>query len=553
MVEFTLEALVKHIEQIGIEFSEVPKPLAEANLALTLQSVQKIFCNSDDFYYYRTLVYHNSWSSTVYPAFQDLCVIYAYYFINDYILRKTRQPQILNSDYIKCGISPKYLEESADSISDIYNRMRNQLKQFLRNNTAQEDPKHFNPYTAKQNVEKSLNTQDQTLFQRAHWGGDIIQYFNKIFSSSYYTQNSDYKINDLLPGITIATLNNTTIMPLGTHIKDGCLTINDIQKIVKQFNYAADNHSTETELKFPELLYSLVFEDLFKVNRLNITLTQYAHILSQLVEFSDKSKEQILLKSIFSVVFYMPSVYFQNINEPYTRQLCMNYLHNNPSSYYTLANTLFSYGSIIFPQMLVILLSSLCTNRQHQILPVSDLQKISEQIEGYIEKYWFRIKCHFPNCIPELGSSPNNNKTKIKMNSNYIWDNKSFFIRHSESKGKNHKPRIYYETIIPNNQIPFEEMTKLLFASEPRWRYCNIIEENLALSRTGQTISETYSISENLSCVLGNYLAVQYPSALYSMRLATALNNELHFDTTETESLNKFLTAFSNPFNLFKI
>ena len=139
------------------------------------------------------------------------------------------------------------------------------------------------------------------------------------------------------------------------------------------------------------------------------------------------------------------------------------------------------------------------------------------------------------------------------MNSNYIWDNKSFFIRHSESKGKNHKPRVYYETIIPNNQIPFEEMTKLLFASEPRWRYCNIIEENLALSRTGQILSETYSISKNLSCVLGNYLAVQYPSALYSMRLATALNKELHFEIPETENLNKFLTAFSNPFNLFKI
>lgn len=445
MIEIKLEDFIKSDMQLGVEFD-----------------IKNLFKNYTDFTVLladiKTLFSKNIVNSAEYQkaAFADdisilldealhLSVAYAYYFGLDYLLRHTAKPDDFNYNFIKKGIS------TPDDKNYVAKQIRDTLK-------------------------------------KTHFNGQVTKYYQKILSLSVndIIDNTDlpgYKIQDLLPSLTLRSLEAFTLLPMGTFVKDGSFSITKIRKLcyhlgltlpnedsdnedAKKSIYTTNDYMTSINCKYPKLIYDLACEDLFHINRLDNTIMHYI----EYVKKQDSllySQQKNLLTTFYSLYYYMPSVFFQNHFASCLENACSAYINGKNTDLFKYSIPLINIPNILFPQMVFVLLRALFTDSNFNFHSPAHFEYIIQTLENYITCNYDSIGLHFQK--PD----------------NYIWDNALYTTTTRRNKGFNssktkQKINTVCQLSVPKNHLTFEEITRYLIASEPRWRYTTILETNLA-------------------------------------------------------------------------
>lgn len=531
MVENKLEELLITPYRLGAEFDPDKLPRRSSDL-YELSEQTKTYFTENTVY---GLVNFICQLDDIWDSIMPLAFAYVYYFVSDYLFRKSQTPSTFNYAFIKKGLS----EENANYEAKlIYDSSRKNLKPFFDMINTQTDPMHFNPLYFTKDLEKDK-------YKRAHFSGQIIKYFQKCFTicqndAKDSAETVDYEILDFLPSLSLIALHASTLLPMGKYMKKGSYSI----KKIKNLNYRVENTLKNSPYcKYPELLYNLAIEDLFHINRINISIRHYLDLVNSIDSTSIEQQETIL-STFYSLLYNMPSTLFQNLYKNNVEKAVMEYLNENPRAICKFDYPIINIGNILFPQVILVLIFSLFTDHKGQIYSDEIVENILIDIEKYIDENLENINKHFTNEV-----NP------------YIWDDEALVFSIRQNKGLKQKKRngniiktdesrisTEYELFASNNKLSFERITELLLSSEPRWRYSTLIEENLTYYIAGfynTNCRKIYIQSEN-----GKELIIRYTSDEYITILQERLLNSLNLSFEEIIKQIHKIETYPNPFRL---
>lgn len=489
MVEWKLEELLSDKNMLSKDIRHKYLNKRARRLTKTISYVRKAF--SEQPYMIKYLKNYNPDLHILINQMIDLSIVYAYYFCADYLFRNESAPTPFNAEFINSGL------DLNDTIKDnransIYQSMRSQVTKFHQTVLKQKDPQHMSP---------SLTMADkQNTADCKHFYPNVISYFQKIFifddmttpntaiQQKKPTQQPEAKhpknnilLLDLLPSFSLRCFSNYTNLPFGSHVKNGKLDINKLCILSNFFNrthniykkddtldFAKEDFKVSYPCKFPELLYQLVQEDLFHMNRMDYVIKQYFKNLKKWnTEFSTlkkRSRKQIqkdMITMFFSLSYFCPSVVFQEYCNTHIQKACEAYFKDNDiENAIEWCKPIFRQNNILFPQILIATLYFLFTDEEFNLYPKEYLSNLFFKIEEYIFNHKMQIEKHFT--APDM----------------YIWNDPEYCICTKESKGNNRTYQKWVLYNIPNNELDFEDITAQLVSTDPTWRSANLSLRN---------------------------------------------------------------------------
>ena len=480
MIEMTLEGFLKSDMQLGVEFNIKNLLKDYTDFIELLSDIKTLFLKkTPNFTEYQKANSSDNINMLLDEALH-LSVAYAYYFGLDYLLRHTTEPDDFNYNFIKKGIANQ--DDKNDIAKQIYDKARKQLKNYYLQVEQQKDPMHINPYLVYQDIARDT-------LKKTHFNGQVTKYYQKIFTLSSndtidYTDTNGYKIQDLLPSLTLRSLEANTLLPMGAFVKDGSFSITKIHRLcnhlgltipnnedignedVNKSIYTTNDYMTSINCKYPKLIYDLACEDLFHINRLDNTIMHYIEYVKKQDKLLNSQQKTVMI-TFYSLFYYMPSVFFQDYFATCLENACSAYINGKNTDLFKYCIPLINIPNILFPQIVFVLLRALFTDTNFNFHSPAHFEYIIQTLENYITYNYDSIGSHFQK--PD----------------NYIWDNALYVTTTHRNKGFNssktkQKINTVCQLSVPKNHLTFEEITRYLIASEPRWRYTTILETNLA-------------------------------------------------------------------------
>lgn len=436
MIENKLEQLLANPNQLGAEFDLSRLDRSQTDFESIIKTVKDFFSHNKDFSHCIDKLGNTNDQNILLDEAINLSIAYAYYFGLDYLHRQLCEPDQFDCKYIRKGMPKNRIDKNTES-SDIYKSAITEYLPLLKAIIKQKDPLHFNP---------ALVENDKRMNDKRHFSGQIPKYFQKILSIEFSTctearlYDNEHLITDLLPALTLSSLDCTKYLPMGTYSND--YSINKIRKICEALHYTQpedsdintsfDDYEAAIDCKFPNLLYMMAREDLFRISRLNNALHSYCYLLKGQKVFDEK-KQRKLLEVYSSLIYYLPSPWFQ---EYYINKLTSSCLGNATEVNDNIAIFTSSTGleSVVFPQVLLVLLYLLFTDNKLELLSAQNdnalLKETIDDLEDYIELNYEKIMKHF------------------KVPKTFIWDNSFYLLekfknkgyRKTKNKGKVHRP-----------------------------------------------------------------------------------------------------------------
>lgn len=479
MIENKLEQLLANPNQLGAEFDLSRLDRSQTDIESIIKTVKDFFIHNENFSHCSKKLGNINNQNILLDEAINLSVAYAYYFGLDYLHRRLSEPDQFDCKYIRKAMPKNQIDKNTES-SDIYKSAITQYLPLLKAIIQQKDPLHFNP---------ALIENDKRMNNKRHFSGQIPKYFQKILSIEFSTYSkeqlydNEHLITDLLPALTLLSLDCTKYLPMGTYsktysinkIRNMCEVLHYTQPKDSDINTSFEDYEAAINCKFPNLLYMMAREDLFRISRLNNALHSYCYLLKGHKVLDEKMQKK-LLEVYSSSIYFLPSSWFQEYYINKLNSFCFDNVTGINENGAILISSIDLEG-IVFPQVLSVLLYLLFSDDNLELLSAQNDYKLLKQainnLEGYISLNYEKIMKHF------------------KVPNTFIWDDPSYLLEKFKNKGcrktiyngKIHRPLVKeYEIIIQGNDLPFEEIVSILLDSEPRWRYTTIVEENLAAS-----------------------------------------------------------------------
>lgn len=488
MIEYTLEELISFKMSLAYEFNPDSLKSGALDIGDAIGKTKKYFLDNEEFVktYEQNIKGFNLVKDI--DDVMPLAIMYAYYYGLDYNFRKSGKAYSLNTAYLKECISPDKLEvfltpyednapvnkeiidrEISLRLSEFYDYMRKQKRQFFTAVRKIQDPMHANPYFK----------QEENDFL-----GQIPKYFRKIFNVEY-SQNGKNDLDqinavDLLPALCLGAISVSDLLPTSSKTKSGSLNFNRLEKIDRILKNRIEIAKDVDGCKQTDLLYKLAVEDLFLMNRLNNTITKYLDFnLEHKYRNHTKYQEVKLLRGIFAPYLFLPSLeqqekYYSTVSE------AADMLSKGEVSSREVFNKIlpaFFSGNILFPQILVVLSNFLFTDDNSKILSEDCMKDRISLIEEYICANQEKISSHICDGKPHLWEMDEEDNRYIEIKK----ENKGF--RKGEKYDDKTETRYSYQKEIKHKftKLDIEKISRYLIEPEFKWKCNTITDRNTGL------------------------------------------------------------------------
>lgn len=546
MIENKLEQLLNNPNRLGAEFDLEQLSKSTETLEKQLDSIKTFFIDNICLLADYELIH----DKIIYiDEMIQLSIVYAYYFGLDYLYRKEHEASRFNYEFVR-----KSVTDAKDSlrVEKIFENVYKSYPKLKNSSISLKDTLHYNPELIRLDLENS--TGNTSL--ESHFSGQILKYLQKIFSVDFSLTTAEltsveFTLSDVLPALSIMMMNASTLIPMGKYVGKGSYNINKIRNLCKNLCYNQPKIKDDVELspdfvvptdsKFPESLYDMAREDLFHIIRLSNTVNLFHDFTVDYADIPDKQK--LLLQTFYSLYYHMPSVVFQYLYKDNVKNACYSYISEKQIDLLKQSFPIINLNSIVFPQVLLILLYALFTDGNLQIHEDNRIKTTISDIEEYIDRNYDKISEHF--VLPEV----------------FVWDNDNYISTHKRNKGyrktKNNKtiPKINteYTFDFPNSDLCFEDVARIIMSSEPRWRYTNITEEN-AIDISILQQPNNRSLGNHRRIIKGEneeeLLLLRYTSEEYSIKLYNTLLHTLNLNDDNIDEILKKIEPVPNPFHI---
>ncbi|SCH81754.1 Uncharacterised protein [uncultured Clostridium sp.] len=540
MIENKLELLLSNPLQLGAEFDITRLDRNFQNVTMLKGAIENFFISNQKF----TNVYYDTINRLVPQHIPSLlhtlfytAMVYAYYLGCDYIHRSISTPEEFNYGFIKKSIQFEDPYNDDSDICSLYDHARKLLPGFLNQVTFQNDPMHCNPLIISRDWQRDWH-------KRTHFNGPLIKYLQKVFndptpiSPVSMQEARQYKILDCFPKITLSALKANTVIPMGTQVTSGEYSIKKLRKLTDIVN----THMPWSENSdFESWLYTVLYEDIFHLNRLSNTLYHYIKYIDSIGKSTEKQQTDIVAY-FFGLLYHSPTYAVQDLLYKNVKYACDAYLEANTKKMLIAISPVIFVNNILFPQLVLVLLFALYTDSDNCIESTDNIKRRNKFLEAYLRE--------------ENDSS----KHHLTLNpARFFWENADNYIELKRDKGHTTlsdgtiKKKILknHELKPTKNRLSFERITGLLSASEPRWKYSYITEENMAFIGPQFTCKDRNKIflkgSEPSECI---GMSIRYSSFEYEIILYHHLLESIGLHDDTISKLKPSIEPYPNIFSL---